>query len=166
MNKFDEKSIREKYKKITQALIKKGKTITTMESATSGQIASLITDTEGASAIFKGSYVAYCNDIKIKLGVPEKIIEEFSVYSPQTARAMAQACRKAFGSDIGIGVTGTMGNADPLNAEHSVPGHVYFSFSTSDGDADFSVKIPSQPERLMYKLAVTDAIADELIKLI
>ena len=167
MNKnYDEKSIREKYKKITQDLISKGITITTMESATSGQIASLITDTEGASAIFKGSFVAYSNEIKIKLGVAEDIIEEYSVYSKQTARAMAQNCRKVFGADIGIGVTGTMGNRDSLNEEYSVPGCVYFSLSTSLCDKDFCVEIPPQPSRLLYKLAVADAIGDELIKLI
>ena len=46
--KYDEKEIREDYRKLTKLLIEKKMTITTMESATSGQIASLITDTEGS----------------------------------------------------------------------------------------------------------------------
>ena len=163
---YDEKKIREKYNEITRALINKGKTITTMESATSGQIASLITDTEGSSEIFKGSFVSYSNDVKIKFGVPKEIIEEYSVYSKETARAMAQICREAFGAHIGVGVTGTMGNEDPQNKGHSVPGCVYFSFSTPEGDRDFSVEIPQQTNRLAYKLAVADEIAEELIKLI
>ena len=73
--------VREKYRRLTLLLIEKGITISTMESCTSGQIASLITDTEGSSAIFRGSYVTYCNDEKIRLGVPANVIEQYGVYS-------------------------------------------------------------------------------------
>ena len=48
---YQEQITREHYRSLTKFLIEKKMTITTMESATSGQIASLITDTEGASAI-------------------------------------------------------------------------------------------------------------------
>ena len=47
---YNESDIRHDYRKLTKLLIERGMTITTMESATSGQIASLITDTEGSSA--------------------------------------------------------------------------------------------------------------------
>lgn len=43
---YQEQVIREHYRTLTKFLIEKNMTITTMESATSGQIASLITDTE------------------------------------------------------------------------------------------------------------------------
>ena len=64
-------------------------TITTMESATSGQIASLITDTEGSSAILKGAFITYCNEAKIMQGVPAEILDKYTVYSKETAEAMA-----------------------------------------------------------------------------
>ena len=54
--KYDEKEIRADYHRLTKLLIEKKMTITTMESATSGQIASLITDTEGSSAVLKGAF--------------------------------------------------------------------------------------------------------------
>ena len=57
-----EAAVRRKYEKLTHRLIELGMTITTMESCTSGQIASLITDTEGASAILKGAFVTYSNE--------------------------------------------------------------------------------------------------------
>ena len=38
-----------------------------MESCTSGQIASLITDSEGSSAIFKGALITYSNEFKEKV---------------------------------------------------------------------------------------------------
>lgn len=46
-----------------------------MESCTSGMIASMITDTEGASGIFPGGYVTYLNETKVLIGVNEKIIK-------------------------------------------------------------------------------------------
>ena len=52
---YIESDIRNNYRALTKCLIEKHLSITTMESATSGQIASLITDTEGASAILKGT---------------------------------------------------------------------------------------------------------------
>ena len=75
------------YHKLTEILIKKGITVTTMESCTSGLIASLITDSEGASAIFKGGFVTYSNEAKILNGVSESIINDYGVYSPETAKA-------------------------------------------------------------------------------
>ena len=58
---YQEQVIREHYHALTKFLIEKKMTITTMESATSGQIASLITDTEGASAILPGAFVYSCS---------------------------------------------------------------------------------------------------------
>ena len=57
-----EKKVRHKYGKLTRKLISEGISITTMESCTSGQIASLITDTEGASGVFDGAFITYSND--------------------------------------------------------------------------------------------------------
>ena len=57
MKIYDETEIRENYRGLTKFLIREHLTITTMESATSGQIASLITDTECSSAVVKGAFV-------------------------------------------------------------------------------------------------------------
>lgn len=45
-------------------------------------------------------------------GVPAEVIGKYTVYSKETAEAMARACADAYKADIGIGVTGTMGNID------------------------------------------------------
>lgn len=166
MKIYDEKTIRENYRKLTVYLIKNGLTITTMESATSGQIASLITDTEGSSAVLKGAFVTYCNEAKIMQGVPKETLEQYNVYSVQTAEAMADACRKAYSADIGIGVTGTMGNVDPANSEASVPGQVYFAIGRENEMNSYYIELPPQPSRLMYKLAVAEEIYEKLCNLI
>lgn len=110
---------------IIKKLIKSGTTISTMESCTSGLIASMITDTEGASAIFPGGYVTYLNETKIFIGVDENIIKTYGVYSKECAEAMAETVREKMHTDIAIGITGTTGNVDPNNAD-SVQGKVYF----------------------------------------
>lgn len=163
---YIEKSIREDYKKLTNLLIEKNLTITTMESATSGQIASLITDTEGSSAVLKGAFITYSNEAKIMQGVSVETIDKFSVYSIEVAKEMAQACAKTYQADIGIGVTGTMGNTDPANKEASIPGQVYFAIWIDGKVEGYYIEIPPQPSRLMYKLAVAKEVYDELIKVI
>ena len=163
---YNEQEIRKNYEKLTKLLIEKNMTITTMESCTSGQLASLITDTEGASAVLKGAFVTYCNEAKIMQGVPEEIIEKYSVYSKETACAMADACRKAYNADIGVGVTGTMGNVDPENASTSVPGQVWFAFSLKEKTIPFFIELSTQPTRFEYKMAVAKEVANELLNLI
>ena len=156
----------EKYHKITRLLIERKLMITTMESATSGQIASLITDTEGSSEVFRGAFVTYSNEAKIRMGVPEDIIRTYSVYSAQTAEAMAERCAAFYNADIGIGVTGTMGNIDPANADDSIPGYVYFAVYFRGAITSHTVKIEPQRSRLLYKLAAAEKIADTLLSLL
>lgn len=152
-------TIREKYRQLTLRLIREGRSITTMESCTSGQIASLITDTEGASAIIKGAFVTYSNEAKIRQGVPAEVIRAYGVYSTETAEAMATACRDAYQADIGIGVTGTFGNADPENPD-SVPGEVYFAIAFPKMVRSRHLQVPPQSSRLAYKLYMADVVAD------
>ncbi len=161
-----EKAVRERYNRITKTLIEKKLTITTMESCTSGQVASLLTDTEGASAALRGAYVTYSNFAKIKAGVPEETIERFSVYSAETAAAMAKACREAMEADLGVGVTGSLGNVDPANAAASVPGQVWFSLNVRGEDRGFYVELAPETSRFVYKLRVANEIAKELEKVL
>ncbi|MCR4955160.1 MAG: CinA family protein [Lachnospiraceae bacterium] len=157
--------VREHYRDLTKALIQKGLTISTMESCTAGQIASLITDTEGASAVFKGGFVTYNNQAKIQQGVDRKVIEQYSVYSKETAMEMAKACRDTYETDYGIGVTGTLGNCDPNNQEDSRTGEVYFAIATKNGIKGFSAVVPKKESRLEYKLCVADGIYEKLKEL-
>lgn len=156
-----EETVRGKYAKITSQLIQLGITVTTMESCTSGFIASLLTDATGASAALKGAYVTYSNEAKIKNGVAKEIIEEYGVYSEQTACDMASACKKSYHADIGIGVTGTLGSIDANNPEE-IADTVYF---TVNGKKEYTVHmdLPEGNDRFHYKVIVADAVADVLL---
>ncbi len=161
----DHASVRRKYNALTRALLDRQVTISTMESCTAGQIASLITDTEGSSAILKAAYVTYSNEAKVQAGVPRNVIDEFGVYSIQTALAMAQACRTNIGADIGVGITGSFGNVDPNN-DDSTPGEVFFAISTAKGTQGFHCTVPPQDSRLSYKLYMADVVADSIMSVL
>jgi PncC family amidohydrolase len=85
-------------------------TIGTVESATGGRIADRITNVPGSSDYFKGSVVAYSNEVKIALlEVKEATIENYGAVSEQTAREMAQGGRKLLNVDICVSGTGIAG---------------------------------------------------------
>lgn len=154
--------VTKQYELLTKTLIEKNLTISTMESCTAGQIISLITDTEGSSAITKGGFVTYSNEAKIIQGVPAEIIENYGVYSKETAISMAQACRNTYQADIGIGVTGTFGNLDPNNAD-SVPGKVFFAIDMNGEVTSYDTMLDYQPSRNAYKLAIAQEVASLLL---
>jgi PncC family amidohydrolase len=160
-----ELQVRENYKTLTEFLIANNITITTMESATSGQIASLITDTQWASAIMKWAFVTYSNEAKIKQWVPSECIEKFWVYSTQTADAMAKACRETYQADIGIWITGSFGNVDPNNKD-SVPGKVYFSIQTKDKMYSYQIELPTNISRHQSKIEVAQKIYEKLFEIL
>ena len=161
MEQNTEAAIRNRYHVLTRELIRRNIHVTTMESCTSGQIASLFTDTEGASAILKGAFITYSNEAKVMAGVRARTIQQYGVYSEETAKEMAMVCRKAFDADVGIGVTGTMGNVDPANPQ-GIPGEVFYALAARSGVWVRRREILPQPSRLLYKLAVADLVAEEM----
>ena len=154
-----------KYEKITKTLIERNVTISTMESCTAGLIASLLTDTEGSSAILKGAFVTYSNIAKIKQGVPAQTITEKGVYSLETAEAMAAACKTAYDANIGIGITGTFGNLDPNNSD-SEAGVVYFAIDFMGEVCSGKCILESCKSRYEYKLLAADKVAGALMGLL
>lgn len=102
-------------KEIIEKLTNLNKTISTMESCTGGGIANAITNIEGASEVFKFSAVTYSNEYKIKMGVDKNIIDEYSVYSMETANEMSKNISKFTNSNYGIGITGKLNRVDRFN---------------------------------------------------
>lgn len=135
-NEFDESFIDSLVKK----LIKNKRNITSMESCTSGMVANLVTNTEGASSILKGAYVTYSNEAKVMAGVDKDLIDCFGVYSIETADAMAYNSKLDFKANIGIGVTGTTGNVDPANGD-SIQGEIYYTIDSDNGVAHCKLRL-------------------------
>lgn len=156
--------INEKYSEIVQKLKYHKLKIAAMESCTGGYIASCITDVEGASEVIGNSFVTYTNDAKINQGVPEKIIEEYGVYSAETAEAMAEAATNGWrDADIGIGITGTIGRIDPANKD-SVADTVYVCVKFRNNEVIDTVEMhPGSNSRTECKKILAADIADIII---
>jgi PncC family amidohydrolase len=119
--------------KIVEKLQAKGLYLTTVESCTGGGIANTITNVVGASEVIAQAFVTYSNEAKIALGVPARIIDEHTVYSKETAAAMAWiAIAEAVKADLVIAVTGSLSRVDPANAESSQPGVIYIAVASAD----------------------------------
>ena len=118
-------------KKIIQAAIKKGITITTAESCTGGMVAAALTSVAGASAVFETGFITYANSAKIKLlGVPEALIKKHGAVSKQVAKAMAEGARKKSGATIAISITGIAG---PTGGSATKPvGTVFIGVATPE----------------------------------
>ena len=86
-----------------------------MESCTGGGFANSITNIEGASDILKFSAVTYSNEYKIRMGVPEEIIDKYSVYSFEVSDSMALNISNFSHSDLGVGITGKLNRVDKNN---------------------------------------------------
>ena len=106
-------------------------TIGTVESATGGRIADRITNVLGSSDYFKGSIVAYSNEVKIALlGVKRKTLENYGAVSEQTALEMARGGKKLLNVDICVSDTGIAG---PSGATPEKPlGVFYIGLATRD----------------------------------
>jgi nicotinamide-nucleotide amidase len=90
-------------------LRERGLTLTVAESATGGQLASLITEASGASDYFVGGYVVYSAAAKLALGVSPRVLDEHGTVALATTQALAAAARAQAGADVAVATTGVAG---------------------------------------------------------
>ena len=80
------------------------------ESCTGGLLSSFITSIPGSSKVFKGSIVAYKNEIKNSiLNVPNNLLMTHGAVSKEVAQSMAIGLQKLLKSDWGIAISGIAG---------------------------------------------------------
>ena len=88
----------------------KNATIATAESCTGGQIAAAFTSVPGSSAYFKGSVVAYHNQVKIdQLEVDPEAIQAHGAVSEVVVSQMAENVRRLLKTDVGLATSGVAG---------------------------------------------------------
>lgn len=135
------------FRKIIKTLTDRNLTIATMESCTGGGVANAITSIEGASEVLKFSAVTYSNEYKIKMGVSSKVIDQYSVYSIETAHEMAKNISEFAHSSIGVGITGKLNRADEYNnygKDNEVFVSIYFQNKYYDMKIDVDKKTRKQ----------------------
>jgi len=148
------------FKKVVLELIKRGETIATMESCTGGGVANAITSIEGASEVLKFSAVTYSNQYKIKMGVDADVINEYSVYSMETAHEMALNISKFANSDFGVGITGKLNRADENN-NYGKDNEVFVSIYYKEKYYDMALKVDKKT-RKQNKEVIIEKIIEKL----
>jgi len=101
----------ETLEKVVGTLLKQNSlNVATAESCTGGYIAHLLTSVPGSSDYFKGSVVAYSNDIKEEvLGVTNQTLVDHGAVSEAVVLEMANNLRKKFRTDFAISISGIAG---------------------------------------------------------
>ena len=119
-------------KQLGELLKKQGATVATAESCTGGEIAHLITSVPGSSAYFKGTVVAYHNEVKERvLGVDAEVLEREGAVSESVVLQMAEGVRRLMGTDYAVATSGVAG-PDGGTSEKPV-GTVWIGVATPTG---------------------------------
>ncbi len=89
-----------------------GLSVSTAESCTGGYLAHMITRVPGSSGYFKGSMLAYSNDLKTGLlGVEPELIIRHGAVSREVVAAMARNARELMKTDYALATSGIAGPA-------------------------------------------------------
>ena len=116
---------------IGHILTERGKTIATAESCTGGKLAALLNKHSGSSAFYKGSVVAYSNEVKENvLKVHRESLELYGAVSKQVVEQMACGAKKILNTDYAIATSGVAG---PTGGTPEKPvGTVWIAWATPD----------------------------------
>ena len=94
-----------------------GLSIACAESLTGGLVCAALTDVPGASAVVRGSVVAYATDVKADvLGVDADLLASGGAVQAEVARQMAQGVCQVLGAEVGVATTGVAG-PDPQDGQ-------------------------------------------------
>ncbi|RUA27592.1 MAG: competence/damage-inducible protein A [Bacteroidetes bacterium] len=116
---------------VGKLLLKHNATLSTAESCTGGLIAHKITTIPGSSKYFKGSVVAYANEIKERvLNVKAADLEEYGAVSEQVVLQMADNVQNIYKTDYALAVSGIAGPDG--GSEEKPVGTVWIALAGSD----------------------------------
>ena len=106
---------------------KLGLTVGCAESLTGGLVAADIVSIPGASAVFRGSIVAYDSMLKNDLlGVDASTLASTGAVAAEVASAMAEGALARLGVDVAVATTGVAGpDPDPVSGQ--APGAVFIA---------------------------------------
>lgn len=137
--------------KLFPLLKEKNIIITTVESCTGGGLVNLLTNIPGASKFIHSAFITYSNEAKIDLGVNPEIIEKHTVYSEETALAMAKAgLARAVKANLAIAITGELPGIPLSTMKKFKMNNLFIAIVTKD--KEFSRKTTTTPtNRILEK---------------
>ena len=84
--------------------------LATAESCTGGNISATITAVPGSSEYYKGSIIAYSNEVKMNLlQVKEQTLIKHGAVSEETVREMVKGAMKSLNTDCAVATSGIAG---------------------------------------------------------
>lgn len=130
---------------IASLLKERNQSIALAESCTGGWLSQLFTAMPGSSAWYKGSIVAYANEVKMDLlNVPKDLIASHGAVSKGVVEIMAQQVRLKLKTDYGIAVSGIAG---PEGGTKEKPvGTIYIAVSSENYSTSKVVKLSMNRE--------------------
>ena len=144
---------------LIKELIKRNESVVFAESCTGGLLSSKITSISGSSKIFKGSVIAYSNELKnLLLNVPKELLNTYGAVSEEVAEAMAIGAKKKLNSDWAISVSGIAG---PNGGSQSKPiGLVYIAITGPNNETVTIKKLynPLRNRNEIQRLSVNDCL--------
>lgn len=150
-----------KAEKVNKAFTNAHLTLGSVESFTGGLFASTITSVSGASKFYKGGYVTYATEEKIRLvAVPKEIIDKFGVVSREVAYYMANNARQLLGTDYCVSFTG---NAGPEAMEGKPVGEVHMCIASADRAQVYSLNLEGNRQEIQLK--AVEFVIDKLLEL-
>lgn len=115
---------------LAQLLISHNITISSVESFTVGNFASMLGSVPGISKVYKGSLVTYQSETKERLlSIDHDIIAKYGVVSKEIASLMCVNGKAILNSDVCVSFTG---NAGPDAMENKPVGEVYIGINFKD----------------------------------
>jgi nicotinamide-nucleotide amidase len=131
----------------------RGLSLAAAESCTGGLVAARLTAVPGASDVFRGSVVAYDDDVKRReLDVPDELLERHGAVSAEVAAAMAEGARARLGADVAVAVTGVAG---PGGGTPEKPvGLVFLHAVGPEGSRDVRFELPGERDWIRSRSTV------------
>ena len=116
---------------VGRILTERGQTIATAESCTGGKLAALLNKHSGSSAFYKGSVIAYSNEVKEQvLKVNKEYLDQYGAVSEQVVALMAFGVKRLLNTDFALATSGVAG---PTGGTPDKPvGTVWIGVATPD----------------------------------
>lgn len=126
-------------RQIGDILYSSGLTLGTAESCTGGRISEAIIAIPGASDYFKGSIVAYTNEVKEQLlHVSHSVLEKQTAVCEEVAKQMALGIIETLGVNFAIASTGIAG---PGGGSPAIPiGTIWIAYGSKDDIRTFKLQ--------------------------
>ena len=126
-------------RQIGDILYSSGLTLGTAESCTGGRISEAIIAIPGASDYFKGSIVAYSNEVKEQLlHVSHSVLEKQTAVCEEVAKQMALGIIETLGVNFAIASTGIAG---PGGGTPAIPiGTIWIAYGSKDDIRTFKLQ--------------------------